>query len=113
MLLTEMPNVYEADFKGFFDSIDLEGLSAVLNTSLGLPAEETTFIESINRTLVKLAKIDKLPEITREVLTDSDGSLNMQMNPNGKNEPKGAHPYDIYRNPELMKEFLANPLDPK
>jgi hypothetical protein len=113
MLLTEMPNVYEADFKGFFDSINLEGLSGVLNTSLGLPAEETTFIENINRSLVKLAKVDELPEITREVLTDSDGSLNMQMNPKGAHEPTGEHPYDIYKDENLMREFMANPLDPR
>jgi hypothetical protein len=108
-----MPNIYEADFKGFFDSINLEGLSEVLNKHLGLPESEVNHIESINRSLVKLNDEDRLPEITRTVLTNSDGSLNKQMNPKGSHKPEGDHPYDIYSNKELMKEFLANPLDPR
>jgi len=108
-----MPNIYEADFKGFFDSISLEGLSEVLTEHLNLPIDEVKHIETLNRSLVKLNDYDELPEITRSVLTNSDGSLNMQMNPRGSHKPEGEHPFDIYSNKELMKEFLANPLDPR
>jgi len=108
-----MPNIYEADFKGFFDSISLEGLSEVLINHLKLPESEVMHIEKLNRSLVKLKDHDELPEVTRSVLTNSDGSLNMQMNPKGQHKAEGEQPFDIYSNKELMKEFLLNPLDPK
>jgi ribosomal protein S5 len=68
MLLTEMPNVYEADFKGFFDSINLSGLSNVLSENLGLPKDEANFIKLVNQSLVKLNETDEVKERERDIL---------------------------------------------
>jgi hypothetical protein len=73
-----MPNVYEADFKGFFDSIDLNGLSQVLNQTLGLPEREVDFIENLNKSLVKLTEKDEIKEPERDIPFTKYGELNMQ-----------------------------------
>lgn len=77
-LLTDMPNVYEADFKGFFDSIDIKGLTDVL-WSIGLPALEAAHIEALNRSLPKLTEKDLVKEVTRQVYLNSSGKPNPDM----------------------------------
>jgi hypothetical protein len=77
-LLTEMPNIYEADFKGFFDSINLRGLSEVLEEHLGMPEEEAIFIRLLNQSLVKLRETDEMKEPERDVSFVKDGTPNVQ-----------------------------------
>lgn len=60
-LLHSEANVYEADFKGFFDSIELTALSEVLK-ELGLPMSEVHFIEDLNKSQPRLEKEDKADE---------------------------------------------------
>lgn len=59
--LVNRPNIYEADFKGFFDSIDLTGLTKIL-LEMGLPKEEAYFLENLNKSQVKLTEEDKIAE---------------------------------------------------
>jgi hypothetical protein len=87
MLLTEMPNVYEADFKGFFDSIDIEGLSEVLKQDLGIPIGEAKFIELLNKSVPKLTEKDKIPEPSRNVFQDGHGNLNPNLKAHRSEEP--------------------------
>jgi hypothetical protein len=72
-----MPNVYEADFKSFFDSISIKGLGEVLNFNLGMPEGEVKFINDINKSLVKLTKHDKIPEPERPIIFDRQGRLSI------------------------------------
>jgi len=60
------PNIYEADFKGFFDNVNRKGLKKVLKNDLGIPEEETMFIEKLNQSVVKLSTEHKLDE-TRNI----------------------------------------------
>jgi DNA repair photolyase len=56
------PNIYEADFKGFFDNVEITGINKVLREELKLPEQEINFIENLNKSQVKLGKEDKLDE---------------------------------------------------
>lgn len=51
----------EIDFKGFFDNITHEGLNIELG-KIGLPATEVSFINSLNKSIVKLPEDLKLEE---------------------------------------------------
>jgi hypothetical protein len=51
--LLDSPNLFEADFKGFFDNVTHDGISSVL-VNLGLPAPEVDFIRSLNKSIVRL-----------------------------------------------------------
>jgi len=70
-----MPNVYEADYKGFFDSIDIKGLGTVLKSHLGMPESEVEFINNLNKSLVKLTKQDEIDEPERPIIFDRKGRL--------------------------------------
>jgi hypothetical protein len=60
-LLHTEPNVYEADFKGFFNNIEITELNEILK-GLGFPAAELHFIEDLNKSQPKLEKEDKADE---------------------------------------------------
>lgn len=66
-------NIYEADFKGFFDSINLEGLSEILRSNLQIPNSEVEFIKRLNMSIVKLTEEDKVKERDRGVAFHADG----------------------------------------
>jgi len=74
--LEKAPNIYEADFKGFFDSISHFGLRSVLDKFLKFPLTEINFIERLNSSLIKLTKEDKLPERERDIPFTVEGALN-------------------------------------
>lgn len=75
-LLKSEPNIYEADFKSFFDTIPHYAISMSL-MEMGLPDKEVIFINKLNSSIVKI-KRDKDPvfEPTRRVMFNSDGSAN-------------------------------------
>jgi len=52
--LLDSPNIYEADYTGFFDNISHNGLRYVLTTRLGIPSNELEFIMRLNSSVVKL-----------------------------------------------------------
>lgn len=59
--LLKEPNIVEIDFKGFFDNITHEGLNIELG-KIGLPATEVSFINNLNKSVVKLPDDLKLEE---------------------------------------------------
>lgn len=73
--LDKAPNVYEADFKGFFDNIEHQGLTYVCLEDLNLPVNEVRFINALNQNLVKLTGEDKLIERDRKWLTTRSNGL--------------------------------------
>jgi hypothetical protein len=58
----DSPNIFEADFKGFFDNVTHFGIAKVLEDSLKMPASEVRFLTSINKSLVNLPQKQRLKE---------------------------------------------------
>jgi hypothetical protein len=58
----DSPNIFEADFKGFFDNVTHFGIAKVLKDSLGMPSSEIDFLTSVNKSLVNLPQVLKLKE---------------------------------------------------
>jgi len=56
------PNIYESDFKGFFDNVSHEAIARVLRGDLCLPEKEVSFIVDLNRSIVSLPPERKLYE---------------------------------------------------
>jgi len=50
----DSPNIYEADYTGFFDNVTHNGLRYLLTTRLGMPSSELEFIMRLNSSVVKL-----------------------------------------------------------
>lgn len=72
------PNIFEADFKGFFNNVTHEGLHKVLHEELGFPISEADWIKELNRSIPKLTNEDKIPEPDRFVVENSGGAMNVQ-----------------------------------
>lgn len=73
------PNIFEADFKGFFNNVTHEGLHKTLVEVLGFPVSEADWIRQLNQSTVKLTSKDEIIEPDREVRYQSDGKLNPSM----------------------------------
>jgi len=73
--LDKAPNIYEADFKGFFDSIRHYGLLKVLVKDVKISKPEFAFIRELNKSVVKLTKEDKINEPDRDIIFDPQGKL--------------------------------------
>lgn len=56
------PNIFEADFKGFFDNVTHFGIARELKDSLHFPSEGISFLNAINKSLVKLPQIIRIHE---------------------------------------------------
>lgn len=98
-LLKSEPNVYEADFRQFFDSIPHTAISEVLR-EMGLPESEVEFIECLNSSIVEPADGgDKMYEPTRDILFDVDGNVNEHCLYNG-------HSIEDYREDYTEEEYL-------
>jgi hypothetical protein len=69
------PNIYEADYEGFFNNVTHRGLNAVLVNQMGLPKSEGKFIWMLNKSLVKLTGEDKIFEPDRQIIFDDKGKL--------------------------------------
>lgn len=76
------PNIYEADFKGFFDNVTHSGIHEVLVYQLHLPESEAIWIRMINQSIPALPtsnpQEDPLTEIERLIPLKADGMPNEQ-----------------------------------
>lgn len=81
--ISTSPNIYEADFKGFFDSIELTKLSTVLR-DLGLPEKEVIFLEDLNKSQPTLQDEDKVDEFKVRQYNYISECLSKELNPTGQ-----------------------------
>jgi len=79
--LEREPNIYEADYEGFFNNVTHSGIEWTLYNFLHMPHSETQFLLKLNRSLVKLQAIDKIKEVERGFPLKADGSINPQARP--------------------------------
>jgi len=74
------PNIFEADYKGFFNNVTHYAISKEME-ELGFPTSECLFVWSLNNSVVKLTKKDRIEEPHRPfvdkepVLTTTQGVL--------------------------------------
>jgi len=71
------PNIYEADFEGFFNNVTHSGLHEVLVYEMNLPEREAIFIRTLNQSLVKLPEKDLIEEPDRMIPLHSSGLPNL------------------------------------
>jgi len=81
-LLHTEKNVYEADFKGFFNNIELTELGEILK-GIGFPAAEVHFIEDLNKSQPKLEKEDKADEFKTRQFNYIKHCLETEQAPSG------------------------------
>jgi hypothetical protein len=74
-LLHTEPNIYEADFKGFFNNVTHEGIDYVL-WEIGFPQAERDFMRELNGSIPKLTSDDKIHEPDRNFPFLSSGKFN-------------------------------------
>lgn len=82
--LTKMltkPNIFEADYEGFFNNVTHLGLYSVMRDELKLPKSELLFLLKLNKSLVKLTADDKLEEKERVYPFGKFGEPNPQSDP--------------------------------
>lgn len=63
------PNIYEADYKGFFNNVKHISIYKTM-LSMGFPAEEAMFVWNLNLSLVKLTDEDLIHEPHRQFVYD-------------------------------------------
>jgi len=73
----DQPNIYEADFEGFFNNVTHSGLHEILTYELNVPEREAIFIRTLNQSLVKLGEKDKMEEPDRMIPLHSSGLPNL------------------------------------
>jgi hypothetical protein len=74
-LLHTEPNIYEADFKGFFNNVTHEGIDYVL-WDIGFPQAERDFMRELNGSIPKLTSEDKIHEPDRNYPFLTSGKFN-------------------------------------
>jgi len=104
--LLKEPNIYEADYEGFFNNVTHMGMKAVMLNNLSLPFTETHFIMRLNESLVKLQKEDKIPEPDRAYQVDKDGNPNPQADPSQDPRIISAQAYVEYSTHPGMYETI-------
>jgi len=67
------PNIYEADFKGFFDNVKHNAI-LVESKKLGIPHAEALFIWALNNSVVQLQEVDRIDEPHRKHTIDPKGT---------------------------------------
>ena len=75
------PNIFEADYEGFFNNVSHAGIEHVMYNKLRLPFEEVEFNIALSQALVKLQKVDKIKEPDRLYALKADGKPNEQARP--------------------------------
>lgn len=78
-----LPNIYEADFKNFFGSVQHSGLEIVLR-QIGLPQSEIHFIHDLNKSQPKLEKVDEIEEFKTRQYNYISECLAKEIPPEGK-----------------------------
>jgi len=76
-LLNE-PNLFEADFKGFFDNVTHKGIAEVLR-SIGYPETEIEFLMNLNSSVVHLPDETRIQETRVDVLGNLAGDEDRAM----------------------------------
>lgn len=110
-LLHTEENVYEADFKGFFNNIELTALSEILK-DIGFPAAEVHFMEDLNKSQPRLEKVDKADEFKTRQFNYISHCLANEIAPSGPYwEPIRQNIEDAFgssdpRKSELLLECL-------
>lgn len=94
------PNIYEADYTGFFNNVTHYGLKGVLLNELHVPFTECHWIIRLNESLVKLTLEDKIVEDERQYQVDKYGNPNPQADPS-------LDPREI--SAEVYIEYALNP----
>jgi len=80
--LLKEPNIFEADYEGFFNNVKHAALEHVMYGELKMPFHEVEFNMLLNQSLVKLQKFDKIEEKDRTYTLLKDGKPNPQARPN-------------------------------
>lgn len=68
--LLNQPNIYESDYKGFFDNVSHNAIKKVLLENLNLPEAEVEFLMDLNRSIVVLPKERPIAETDVDVLSN-------------------------------------------
>lgn len=69
----DSPNIYEYDFQGFFDSVDLSINRQLLMEKYHYPEEVCDFFLELNQSVVKLKEKDLQYEPDRYTILDAQG----------------------------------------
>jgi len=80
--LLKEPNIFEADYEGFFNNVKHAALEHVMYGKLKMPFHEVEFNMLLNQSLVKLQKFDRIEEKDRTYTLLKDGTPNPQARPN-------------------------------
>jgi len=75
--LTNAPNIYEADYQGFFNNITHRAIAEEL-WKMGLPKYEIEIAMKLNKSLPILQNEDLIMEPDREVIWEGEDELNLQ-----------------------------------
>lgn len=67
--MLDRPNLFEADFKGFFDNVTHRGIAVALE-SMGFPPSEIEFVNNLNSSVVSLPEKLMIPETSVDVHTN-------------------------------------------
>jgi len=82
MLLLNEPNIYEADFKNFFGSVQHRGLEIELQ-KIGMPMREIHFLHDINKSQPKLTPEDQIDEFRTRQYNYIAKCINEEQSPTG------------------------------
>jgi len=105
--LIERPNIYEADYEKFFDSVSHVGIRHALVEKLKIPESIKEFINSLNESLVELTEEDKISEPDRKVIITKDDKYNPQANPELDPRAISGHGFLEYiNNPGVYKTLF-------
>lgn len=85
------PNLFEADFKGFFDNVTHDGIATVLIDHLHLPIGQCRFIRKLNSSTVTLPEPLKLQEPLADLMAGMDEEYEAWLNGTGSLSKMGLY----------------------
>lgn len=71
--MLDRPNLFEADFKGFFDNVTHSGIADVLRRTMNYPESEINFLMKLNSSIVDLPDETRINETRVDVLGNLSG----------------------------------------
>jgi hypothetical protein len=78
MTKLNQPNIYEADYEGFFNNVTHIGIEQVMINDVNIPLAIAKYIRDVNQSIAKLAKIDPIKERDRNYLNTRANGLGSQ-----------------------------------
>jgi hypothetical protein len=72
------PNIYEADYEGFFNNVTHEGLEMNMMGEARIPKILARYLRTINQSIAKLQKTDPIRERDRKYLNTRTMGLGSQ-----------------------------------